>query len=54
MADGMLLTPACALIMFSGAPLYATYTDPALWAEAMRLCVPADMMGQVPLTGQRC
>ncbi|NLS88275.1 cytochrome c oxidase assembly factor CtaG [Bacillus subtilis] len=51
MADGMLLTPACALIMFSGAPLYATYTDPSAWAEAMSLCVPADMMGQVPLTG---
>lgn len=39
------------MIMFSGAPLYATYTDPSAWAEAMKLCVPADMMGQVPLTG---
>ncbi|MGW8457986.1 cytochrome c oxidase assembly factor CtaG [Bacillus atrophaeus] len=51
MADGILLTPACALIMFSGTPLYATYTEPSAWAEAMKLCVPADMLGQIPLTG---
>ncbi len=26
---GILLTPACALIIFATAPLFATYTDPA-------------------------
>lgn len=51
MADGILLTPACALIMFSGAPMYATYTDPAAWAEAMKLCVPLDLLEEIPLSG---
>jgi putative membrane protein len=27
-ADGILLTPACALIIFASAPMYATYSDP--------------------------
>lgn len=40
-ADGVLLTPACALIIFASTPLYATYTDPTVWANAMGYCVPA-------------
>ncbi|WFA06812.1 cytochrome c oxidase assembly factor CtaG [Bacillus sp. HSf4] len=51
MADGILLTPACALIMFSGTPLYATYSDPSAWVEAMKLCVPLDMLSGMSLTG---
>lgn len=39
-ANGVLITPACALIIFAGDTLYATYTDPALWAEMLRVCVP--------------
>ncbi|WP_394175915.1 cytochrome c oxidase assembly factor CtaG [Guptibacillus hwajinpoensis] len=39
-ADGVLLTPACALIIFATTPLYATYTDPTVWANAMGYCVP--------------
>lgn len=38
--DGLLLTPACALIIFSGAPLYETFTNPVAWAEALSLCLP--------------
>mgnify|MGYP001495184096 CR=1 FL=1 len=38
--DGMLLTPACALIIFSNTALYATYTDPQTWAQVMSLCLP--------------
>lgn len=38
-ADGILLTPACALIMFANNPLYLTYSDPHVWAKAMSLCV---------------
>lgn len=41
-ANGVLLTPACALIIFSGEPLYATYTDPGTWASAMGYCVAGD------------
>ncbi|MCA0989081.1 cytochrome c oxidase assembly factor CtaG [Guptibacillus algicola] len=39
-ADGVLLTPACALIIFATTPLYTTYTDPTVWATAMGYCVP--------------
>ncbi|MPQ26121.1 cytochrome c oxidase assembly factor CtaG [Bacillus paralicheniformis] len=51
MADGILLTPACALIMFSDTTLYSTYSDPAAWAEAMKLCVPLDTLSGMTLTG---
>lgn len=37
--DGILLTPACALIIFADTPMYLTYSDPHAWGEAMRLCV---------------
>jgi putative membrane protein len=39
-ANSVLLMPACALIIFSGSVLYATYTDPVLWAKAMGYCMP--------------
>lgn len=39
--DGMLLTPACALIVFANTTLYATFTDPQTWAQAMSLCLPS-------------
>lgn len=39
-ANGVLLTPACALIIFAESTLYATYSDPAVWAEALGYCVP--------------
>ncbi|KQY87991.1 cytochrome c oxidase assembly factor CtaG [Paenibacillus sp. Root52] len=38
----VLLTPACGLIIFASEPLYATYSNPAIWAEAMRYCVSGD------------
>lgn len=50
-ADGVLLTPACALIIFADSPMYATYTDPQLWTQAMKLCVPADLLSQLTLSG---
>jgi putative membrane protein len=39
-ANSVLLMPACALIIFSGVPMYGTYTNPELWAVAMGFCVP--------------
>lgn len=41
-ANGVLLTPACALIIFAGSPLYAMYNDPEVWANAMGYCVSGD------------
>lgn len=38
----VLLTPACGLIIFSTQPMYATYSDPNTWAEAMGYCVSGD------------
>lgn len=38
----VLLTPACGLIIFASEPLYATYSNPAVWAEAMQYCVSGD------------
>jgi putative membrane protein len=39
-ANGVLLTPACALIIFAPEPLFATYSDPTVWAKALGYCVP--------------
>lgn len=39
-ANGVLLTPACALIVFAESTLYATYSDPTIWAKALGYCVP--------------
>lgn len=50
-ADGILLTPACALIIFSNAPIYATYADPKAWGMAMSLCVGADNFSSLHISG---
>ncbi|REK64375.1 MAG: cytochrome c oxidase assembly factor CtaG [Cohnella sp.] len=41
-ANGLLLTPACVLIIFAGEPLFAVYNDPQVWAKAMGYCVSGD------------
>lgn len=50
-ANGILITPACALIIFSKHPMYATYSDPTLWAQAMTLCVPAGTLSALNISG---
>ncbi len=50
-ADGVLLTPACALIIFASDPLYLTYSEPQAWLNALQLCVPSDMLSGLNLTG---
>ncbi|MFD1066124.1 cytochrome c oxidase assembly factor CtaG [Oceanobacillus locisalsi] len=52
-ANSVLITPACALIIFAAEPLYATYTQGGSWMQAMSLCVPTDVLqGLAPaLTG---
>lgn len=46
-ANGVLITPACAVIIFASAPLYDTYNDPQVWAMAMGYCVPAGFAAQL-------
>ena len=50
-ADGILLTPACALIIFATDPLYLTYSESQAWMNALQLCVPADTLASLNLTG---
>lgn len=50
-AGGMLLTPACALIIFSDTPLYATYSDPKVWGKMMSLCVGMQNFNSLHLSG---
>ncbi|WP_312855431.1 cytochrome c oxidase assembly factor CtaG [Litoribacterium kuwaitense] len=40
----VLLTPACALLIFATNPLYSTYTDPQAWTQALALCVPVEIL----------
>ncbi len=48
-ANGVLLTPACALIIFAKEPMYATYTDPVMWATAMGFCLPGGSAAMLDL-----
>src|SRR5690606_24774687 len=41
-ANGLLLTPACALIIFAPNPIYAMYSDPNVWVVAMGYCMTGD------------
>ena len=40
----ILITPACALIIFNPNPMYMTYASGEAWLQAMALCVPAGML----------
>lgn len=50
-ADGALLTPACALIIFSNVPLYSSFSEPDIWLQALQLCVPDAMISSLNLSG---
>ncbi|UOQ85462.1 cytochrome c oxidase assembly factor CtaG [Gracilibacillus salinarum] len=43
-ANGILITPACALIIFATDSLYATYGAGGSWVQALSLCVPGDVL----------
>ena len=49
--SGILMTPACALIIFANAPMYDTFTNAESWASAMQLCVPASALTDLKLSG---
>lgn len=50
-ANAVLVTPACALIIFAGQPVYATYYDGDTWLKAMELCVPLGTLAGLNLAG---
>ncbi|WML38969.1 cytochrome c oxidase assembly factor CtaG [Neobacillus sp. OS1-2] len=50
-ANSMLITPACALIIFSDVSLYATYHDPKVWGQVMSLCVGPSVFSNLNLSG---
>jgi len=50
-ADGILLTPACALIIFADVPMYSTFSDPTAWAASLELCVSPTILSTLSLSG---
>lgn len=50
-ANAVLITPACGLIIFADNPMYATYSEGEAWLKAMELCVPADTLASLSLSG---
>lgn len=50
-ANGALLLPSCALIIFADSPLYATFSDPSMWAKSLSLCVPQATLSGLNLSG---
>ena len=49
--NAVLITPACALIIFATSPLYGTYADGEMWLKAMELCVPSSTLAGLSLSG---
>ncbi|WP_040204776.1 cytochrome c oxidase assembly factor CtaG [Neobacillus jeddahensis] len=49
--NGILITPACALIIFSDTSLYATYHDPKVWSQVMSLCVGSSTFANLNISG---
>lgn len=43
----IMMTLVASIIFFSAVDLYKTYTDGAMWMQAMALCVPADTLNQL-------
>lgn len=43
----MVMTLSALTVFFSSVDLYKTYTDGAMWMQAMALCVPADTLNQL-------
>lgn len=50
-ADSVLITPACALIIFSNSPLYETFTNSQAWIQSLQLCVPPGVIEHLNLSG---
>lgn len=42
--NGIMITPACVLIIFASNPLFAAYSQDGAWLQAMALCVPGNVL----------
>ncbi|WJV17247.1 cytochrome c oxidase assembly factor CtaG [Rossellomorea marisflavi] len=51
LGSAVLLTPACGLIIFAENPLYAPYYDPQEFMKALALCVPANTLNGLSISG---
>lgn len=49
-ANGVLITPACALIIFADVPLYSAYLEDGAWIKALAICVPGDVLSGISFT----
>jgi putative membrane protein len=49
--SAILITPACALIIFANHSMYDTYTSGEAWLKAMELCVPSSKLASLTLSG---
>jgi len=50
-SNAVLITPACALIIFAPNAMYETYTNGEAWLKAMELCVPVATLSSLSLSG---
>ncbi|ENH98355.1 cytochrome c oxidase assembly protein CtaG [Gracilibacillus halophilus YIM-C55.5] len=50
-ANGLLITPACALLIFSNISVYDTYSASGSWLQALALCVPTNVLSDISLNG---
>ncbi|MDQ1003551.1 putative membrane protein [Neobacillus niacini] len=50
-ANGVLMLPACALIIFADIPLYQTYSNPETWINALALCATPSSLSRLGSVG---
>lgn len=50
-ANSLLITPACAMIIFADNPIYAAYYDPDIWGKMMSICVGPGTFSNLNLSG---
>lgn len=50
-ANSILITPACALIIFADNPIYSAYYDPNIWGNVMSLCVGPGTFSNLNISG---
>ncbi|MDY0396272.1 cytochrome c oxidase assembly factor CtaG [Virgibacillus halophilus] len=48
-ANGVLITPACVLIIFASNPLFDAYSASGAWLQSMSLCVPGNVLDGISM-----
>ncbi|MDY0405993.1 cytochrome c oxidase assembly factor CtaG [Virgibacillus sp. 179-BFC.A HS] len=47
--NGVLITPACVLIIFASTPLFDAYSASGAWLQSMSLCVPSNVLDGISM-----